>query len=267
MKQTLAIVCLFLPYLAHAQFNSIAITTGAVYSDIQVSLQDQKSPEIKNGNDGKIGFYANLNTNYRLCKILSIEGGITYQERLPLEIYSFPIGDPDLPPEVTGRHYFTEVPTSSQSDNWNPIEFNRLPNFQYLYAEVIPMATFGKKVKFSVGLGIFYGYLLNHKSLVFNRQDFPALDFLFNPPFYVYGEDSYFKNDLGWLPNFSFSIPLSKRLSISSSLKSYISQIALKTSTQTDNKFHRPSNTNWMAVLFGVGLKYDFYRSLHKVKK
>jgi hypothetical protein len=239
--------------------NKTPITTtntGIVYSDIDVTIHDQQIPQIKNGNNGKIGFYANIHTNYPVFKFLSIEGGITYQERLPLEIYWFPIGDPNAPPGVAQRQYFTSVPTSPQSKNWNPDEFKRLPNFKYLYAEFIPTATFGKKIRFSAGFGIFYGYLLNHKSLVFTKEDFPVFASFFKPPFYVYGQDSYLKDDFGWLPSVSFSIPLSKQLAITSQFKGYISQIALKTPTQTKSKFSRPLNINWVAISCGIGLSY-----------
>jgi len=205
---------------------------------------------MRDYNEGKIGFYADFGTSYKIWKWISIEGNLTYQERWPLEIFN-----------LSGERYFETHrlggwPTSPQSDLWNPDVYLRFPNFKYLHLSVIPTISFGEKLNVSVGIGLFYGRLLNRNKLIFGRKDFPASDYIFEEPFNVSGEVKYTKHDIGWIPTFGINYPITNRLRLGISMKAYISEYALREKRFYLSAWGRSNNATWMAFTGGVELRY-----------
>ena len=234
------------------QFNEIKLSTGVVHSDLHGSSFDMaiSSNTSRDLNTPKIGFYTAVGASYKIWKWISVEGSLTYQERWPLEVFSLS-GN-----RSSGLHILGGWPTSPQSYLWDPEVYPRFPNFKYLHVDVIPMASFGKKLRVSVGFGIFYGRLLNKNKLIFGRKDFPSTDFIFEEPFNVSGEVRYRIDDVGWIPAFSINYPISSRLKLGISTKTYVSIYALKEALDYPSAWGRNNNATWMVFTGGVELRY-----------
>jgi len=64
----------------------------------------------------------------------------------------------------------------------------------------------------------------------------------------------FFRRLLGWLPKFTTTVRLKKRLSIRTAVKGYISQMELKRNLGSqDFPFNRSQSTNWIAFSFEIG--------------
>lgn len=205
------------------------ISIGLLSSDIHESTPDRESESRRNANDnaGKIGFYTTIGSGIKFYNWLSLEFGISYQERLPLEKFTFV--NPGSPPGTNATFTFASYPTSPQSKFWDKNLYLRFPNFKYVHFELIPTFSLGtENLKIELGVGVFYGYLLNHKTLQFSGKDFPNHEIFFGQPFNVTGVDSYNEHDIGWIPKLSISHKLADKFSLGISIKSYISQYGLK---------------------------------------
>lgn len=223
-----------------------------MHSDLHGSPAEREIVDLigRKLNTSKIGFYANIGTSYKIWKWVSIEGNLTYQERWPLEVFNF---DGDRSFAVNTLYLW---PTSPQSNLWDPDIYSRFPNFKYLHLDVIPMVSFGKKLNLSVGIGIFYGRLLNKNKLVFSRKDFPASDYFFEEPFNASGEIRYTANDVGWIPTFSMNYPVCNRLRLGISMKAYVSEYALREKRSYPSAWGRTYNATWMVFTGGVEVRY-----------
>ena len=236
-----------------AQFTNINISTGVIKSDLHLSTFEKISEETNDVdvNTSKVNYYLSINSNYKIRHWFYLNGGITYQERLPLEFFRFAPTNEFNPWELAA------YPTSSQSNIWNSSRYKRLTNFKYIHFEFIPMLRLKKKIEVSVGIGLFYGHLINHKILKFGRADFPHVDFLFDPPFNVGGQVEYHKDDLGWMPKLTVQYPISERLNIGLDFKGYVSQYRLmKYEPFSLKKYGRSDNNTWMVWAMGVMLGY-----------
>jgi len=244
------------------QFKEINISTGVVHSDLHGSSLEILGEQLagKDLNRGKIGFYTAVGASYNIWKWISINGSLTYQERWPLEIFRLN-GNSNF-----GVHTLGGWPSSPQSDLWDPSIYPRFPNFKYLHLDIIPTVSFGKKLNISVGVGIFYGHLLNKNKLVFGRKDFPSVDWIFEEPFNVSGEVKYTKHDIGWIPTFNMNYPISSRLKLGISMKAYISQYALNENRYFPSAWGRRNNATWMVFTGGIELRYVLKRK-EKEKK
>lgn len=244
------------------QLKEIKFSTGIVHSDLHGSSLEILAEQLasRDLNKGKIGFYAAIGTSYKIWKWISIEGNFIYQERWPLEIFRLSGGD------SFGIHTLGGWPTSPQSDLWDPSIYPRFPNFKYLHLDLIPTVSFGKKLNISLGIGIFYGRLLNKNKLVFGRKDFPSTDFIFEEPFNVSGEVRYTKHDIGWIASFGINYPISKRLRLGISMKAYVSEFALNENRYFPSAWGRNNNATWMVFTGGIELRY-MLRGKEKEKK
>lgn len=247
---------------SYGQLIAPKISIGLLSSDIHESEIEREIEKTRNvdNNAAKIGFYVTASSGIKLYNWLNIEFGISYQERLPLEKFTF-IGQGSQPGTNT-IFSFAGYPTSPQSEGWNEELFLRFPNFKYAHFELIPTFSLGKQdTKVELGLGIFYGYLLNHKTLQFSREDFPAYEDLFRSPFNITDgvKDNYNQHDIGWIPKLSISYKLTDKFSLGISAKSYVSQYALKKqrSSNLGTKWERQFNTNWIVYAGGIDLTYD----------
>lgn len=238
---------------ASAQFSPPKLSLGIQYSDILSITTDYAE-----GNAWKRGVWGTLGTEYKILPWLAVEGNITYQERKPLEVFVFRSRD------STGTagegHYkwvFAKHPTSPQSKLFNNSFYKYIvfPNFKYLDLEVIPVFKFGKKVEWSVGVGIFVGILLNRDQLIFGKEYFPSEQFFFGPPFYVYGTVSYHRYDYGWIPKISCAYPINPKTKIGITFKSYQSRVRLN-----DNFAYSTLvwNIRWTSFLGGLDIQYKF---------
>jgi len=249
-------ILLISPSYLTAQFTSTNITLGPLFSDLSFSVEDKKSEKERNATDNAIkrGWTISIGTRYQFSERISLEGNISYQERLPLEIFVFE-------GEWSGlsRNVIAGFPTSPQSKIWDANKYIRFPNFKYSYFELVPMINFGKnnKIHTAIGVGFFYGYLINHRKLIFRQEHFPSANFFFVSPFDYSGADSYRQHDLGWLPRFTTTFRLKQKLNIKTAVKGYISQIELKRNTHSQySPLNRSQSTNWIAFSFEIGIDF-----------
>lgn len=265
LKPFILISSMIISVNLYSQWLDPKISVGLLSSDIHephIIRKIEKSHNVNN-NAPKIGFYTTLSSGVRLYRRLHLELGLTYQERLPLEKFTF--SDKSSPTGIIFPFSFAGYPTSPQSKLWNEAIYLRFPNFKYAHFELIPTFSFGRKrLKMDLGAGVFYGYLLNYRTLQFSTKDFPAFAFLFRPvgPFNVVGIDSYNQHDVGWIPKVSISYKLSNRYALGISAKSYISQYSLKSREVHDglvSKWKRDDNTTWLVYAAGIDFTYDLY--------
>lgn len=257
----LSFIFLFLYRGLSAQIESIDISNGLISSHINRSYYSKvrEASKDKKNNSGKIGFYSSAESTFKVFKNISLTGSLTYQERWPLEEFRF--FDFDEGNGTFLGNTIAQFPTSPQSSLWDAEKYIRFPNFRYLIIEAIPKINFGKKTKFAVGLGLFYGILLNNSELVFGRNYFPSLDLLFDPPLNFSGADSYQKQDFGWLTALEINHPISERLNLGISTKAYISEYSLRKGLSlSDTFFGRIENDTWFVISGGLTLKYSLLK-------
>ena len=260
--KTMKVVTLIIFFLvasslgAFAQFSPPKLSLGIQYSDI-LSVKESYT----DGNTWKRGVWGTLGTDYKILKWLAIEGNITYQERKPLEVFTFPWGDStSMGKEGNFTLTFSEYPTSPQSKKFREpggLRFTQFPNFKYLNIEIIPLFRFGRRIEWSVGVGLFGGILLNRNLLIFGKEHFVHQQFFFGPPFYASGTVSYHRYDYGWIPKISCAYPLNAKTKIGVSVKSYQSRVRLN-----DNFAHGRTSLGfdmrWTAFLAGIDVQYKF---------
>ena len=252
---------LYLPYNTIGQNSQVYFSTGIVRSDLHVSAPERES-EIngnRKSNQPKTGFIFSAGINQKVWKNIYIDGSLNYQERLPLEKIRF--STPAVS-GINGIFTFSEVPTSPQSRDWNPNIYNRIPNFKYTHFEVVPLYSFGNQLQIMLGIGLFYGHLINNKKLILRQEDFPAFDEFFMPPFNVSGVDSYRVSDVGWLPKVKIAYTLSDRLRLGLSGKIYISEYALKSKLFGISAWGKNFADTWQVF----NLNLDFIHILNKNK-
>ncbi len=213
----------------HSQ--NISFSAGILRSDI-VSYSDF----YRQGNTPKYGFWTTAGVDFKLRKHIAIETNLTYQERKPLEVFPF---------EGIG---FWKYPTSKQSPGYRP-EFPIFPNFKYLHLELVPVFENGHKLKTQIGVGFFYGVLINRDETTRGQSDFPLEQDFFGPPFYTHGEIFYHRQDYGFLPKASLTYQVNSRLGIGINVKSYQSIVRLN---DTNIYSSLPWNARWSAVFGGV---------------
>lgn len=255
----------------HSQVLPPKISVGLLSSDIHESEIDRARERrtSTNNNTAKIGFYATVSSGVQVYKWLNLELGVTYQERLPLEKFTF--GLQSSGSGVTQPFSLVAYPTSPQSQGWDRNAYLRFPNFRYAHLELIPMVSLAKqRFKMDMGIGVFYGYLLNHQTLQFTKEDFPAHAFLFEPGAPLAnatGVDSYNAHDVGWIPKVAITYQLNNKCALGLSAKSYISQYALKeleVHGAVATKWNRQFNTNWVVYAAGIDFTYDIHHARYK---
>lgn len=245
----------------YGQLMNPKLSIGILSSDIHESTPNRASEERRNSNnnDSKIGFYTTISSGVKCNNWLSIEFGVSYQERLPLEKFTFI--NQENTSGVNSIYSIVGYPTSPQSKSWNEALYRRFPNFKYAHLELIPTYSIGKKKsKVEIGFGVFYGYLLNQGELEFSIEDFPTYIMLYGQPANVTGVDRYNKHDIGWIPKIGFSHQITDRMTLGLSFKSYISQYGLKRENEhhySESRWNRQLNTTWMVYAAGIDVMYD----------
>jgi len=236
-----------------AQINAPEIATGILYADIKT-----RDEVWKRGRAWRRGSWISLHSTHQFSKKwLCLDVGMTYQERNPLEVFSFGLGDSSMQVSgVTSRFSLVEYPTSPQNELFNTDEYIRFPNFKYLNMELIPNITLGKPVSFTIGIGLFGGILLNKKQTTFTKEDFPKVIELFSSPRNVNGEIRYHKYDYGWMPKIVIRYSISNNIKLGLHLKSYQSLSRLN-DTFVNTKT-MAFNMRWQAFAGGLSLQYSF---------
>jgi len=186
---------------------------------------------------------------------LKVDLGLTYQERIPLEVLPFPLGG--VPAGVTGQFVLRKYPTNPQNELFTTGNYLRIPNFKYLTLETIPSITFGKKLSFSLGVGLFGSVLLNRTQMTITREDLPAAAPLFGPPRNI-GDAPvlYHKYDAGWIPKVEIQYQLSEKLKLGVQAKSYQSFVRLNDTFVSPRNLYR--NMKWVSFAGGVSVQYTF---------
>ena len=141
-----------------------------------ILMLNQGIQGLRRGSPFRRGAWMTLSEDIQLKKWLKIDIGVGYQERVPLEVLKFPMGDPSQ--QIPGVEYifiFSNYPTNPQNNLFETFEGEivRLPNFKYLNSEIIPTISLGGKVKYSIGIGCFGGILLNRKTTTVSKEDLP----------------------------------------------------------------------------------------------
>jgi len=203
------------------------------------------------------GFWGTIETNPRITKWLSIDLGLTYQERMPLEVLPFPLAG--VPAGVSGQFVLMKFPTNPQNELFDTGNYLRIPNFKYLTLEAIPSVTFGKKLSVSLGVGLFGSILLNRTQMTITREDLPAAAPFFGPPRNI-GDAPvlYHRYDAGWIPRGEVQYRLSEKLSLGVVVKSYQSFVRLN-DTFVD-PYNLSFNMRWEAYAYGLSVQYHLGR-------
>ncbi len=249
MKVFIPIALIFLGGIncSYSQITDIHFGSGILYSDFTTW-----DPTMKEGNTWKRGFYSSIGVNQKVWKFIHFNYNLNYFQRKPLEIFVF-VSKPDL--GIGGGYIFSKVPTSRQSNMFDPMRFNLLNDFKHFGVSFLPQIRFGKRLQFEAGIGLFYNRLLNYEETIVKEEDLPDFAVFFEPPFFVEGQVSYSKNDFGWVSNITLSYAISSSLSLQSDFKSYHSFTKI-------HEFMPPSigNPRWLLFSGGLILNYTFSR-------
>jgi hypothetical protein len=244
---TFVIVFLALLNTLPAQRMSYFFRTAlenANYTTIDDSWRDQ--------NTWKYGPVFELGAAFAVRKWFNIESSLLYRERKALEMYTFPSGG-GHPQGLTAKWIFAKYPSSPQSPNFDPTYFKHLPNFKYLHLCVTPTVSVGHKMRFTAGVGIFGGILLNRADKQVTKEDLPHVKDFFQAPFYVYGSVNYNLYDFGFAPRVQveYSIAPKRWIGLTFSSQHSLSHL--------NNDFVRPgyySNLNIFWLTFSGGVSY-----------
>jgi len=235
--------------LAHTQnpLNSIVgFSSGILYSDI--TSWDEV---ITDANSGKYGYYLSIGYQQRVWKYLHLKSRGNYFSKKPLEVFVFG-SNPDI--GIGALHIFGEIPTSKQSDDFEPKTYKILNNFKYLGIDIMPTVSIKGKIIFDVGIGFFYRRLVNPEEVIVKREDLPVFDFFFEPPFSVTGEVLYGKNEWGWTSSTSILLPINNKISIGLEGNFYHSFRGMH-----DDPYPAVlGNPKWLVINGGLSVQYSF---------
>lgn len=247
MKVFISITFVFFIHLNcnYSQTTDLNFGSGVLYSDFTTW-----DPTMEESNTWKRGFYSSIGVDQKLWNFIYFNYNLNYFQRKPLEVFVF-ISTPDI--GIGGGYIFSRVPTSRQSNMFDPDRFHLLNDFKHMGLSFLPKVRFGKRFRFEAGIGLFYNRLLNYEETIVQEVDLPDFAVFFEPPFFVEGQVSYSKNDFGWATNLGFSYALSSNFSLQSDFKSYHSFTKI-------HEFMPASigNPKWLLISGGLSLNYIF---------
>lgn len=228
----------------NCQNTNVSLSSGGIYSDI--TTWDEV---ISSANSGKIGYYFSTSIQRKVWRNFHLKGQFTFLNKKPLEVFVFQSSPDQGPP---GLYIFENVPTSQQSDSFDPTLDKSLNNFKFLGLSLVPSIKFKYFFEFEVGLGLFHKWLINTEAVKTKRGDIPSIDSFFEPPFSVSGEVEYRRNDFGWISNFRIYRSITKQLSIGLENNLLLSF----------NGMHNPypatlGNPKWIVNSLGIICIYD----------
>lgn len=228
------------------QLDNVRISTGITYAN-----STSQRPVHEDINPFRYGFWVAANHNLSLKKWLSLDLGITYQERMAMEFFDFT----GIPDRSAGTHILIrDYPSNPQHDFFRIRDLQAFPNFKYLHFEAIPTINFGKKIKTSIGIGVFTGVLLNKNKTTKTPDDFPEFRDAFEQ-LNVRGIVQYNRFDAGWIPKISCLYYFTENIGMGIELKSYHSLVRMNDNLVDDNYAF---NFFWIAYSGGFSLNYEF---------
>lgn len=229
-------------------FNNIRISSGISYANVT-----SKSPVNEGVNPFRYGVWTSLGGNLKFKKFrhfnFNLDLGLTYQERMPLEFFTFEAGTQiGVPTFIHIQDY-----ASHPQHKFHEVSgFDRFPNFKYLHIEAVPNITFGKKLKTSVGIGLFGGRLINKNEVTRKPSDFGELENYLTQS--TTGNVEYTGFDFGWQPKVSCMYQINEKLNLGVEAKSYHSLVRMN---DTDVNTERVFNLFWVAYTGGIILQYE----------
>lgn len=249
IKQLIPFAFIIFNITIFAQNSSPELSFGIVNSGIKTIHWDWQE-----GNNFRKGFWVTLKQNNRVSKWFGVSTGLTYQERIPLEVFSFNYSL--TIPGISTRYTFAQWPSNPQNRLFDKEIYVRFPNFKYLNIEVIPNVKIGSTFSITIGAGIFGGLLLNKKSTTVTIEDLPSLQGFIGPPNNViYGEFEHHRYDFGWIPQLNIDYQINNKISLGILFKSYQSLVRL------NDSFIDPQlvfNMRWVAYAYGLNIQYNF---------
>jgi len=248
IKQLVFSVFILFNITIFGQNSNPELSFGIVQSGIKTIYWDWQQ-----GNNWRKGFWVTLNQNNKVAKWFGISTGLTYQERIPLEVFSLNYSLNNVP-SVASRYTFGQWPSNPQNRLFDEGIYVRFPNFKYLNLEVIPNVKIGSTFSVTAGVGLFGGILLNKKNATITIDKLPSLEGFVGTP-YIYGEFEYHKYDWGWIPQLNIDYQINDKIKIGALLKSY------RSLTRLNDSFVDPSlyfNMRWEAYAYGLNVQYNF---------
>ena len=236
-----------------AQKNAPELSFGILNADIKTVIINWRD-----GNTWRKGAWVSLNQNHKIYKWLHLDTGITYQERMPLEVFTFHWAW-EFNQEISGvsnRYTLGKWPTNPQNEKFDPSMYVRFPNFKYLNLEIIPNITIGDTFSITIGAGLFTGVLLNRKATTVTKENFPIVASLFGPPHNLSGEVTYHRYDSGFIPKAAIAYKINDKIKVGLRFKSYHSFIRLNDTFVTENALGL--NMRWVAHAGGLSVQYKF---------
>ena len=251
IKQLLFFTFILFNTTIFAQNSTPEFSFGILNADIKTIHFDWSE-----GNTWRRGFWVTLKQNQKVCKWFGVSTGLTYQERIPLEVFSFNWGLNEGFPGVSTRYTFGKWPNNPQNKMFNKDTYVRFPNFRYINLEVIPNITIGNDFSITIGIGLFGGLLLNRDATTVTKDDLPeTLHIFFDPPQNLYGEFTYHRYDFGWIPQLNIDYQINDKFKIGILFKSYQSLIRLNDNfVDKDLVF----NMRWIAHAYGLNIQYHY---------
>ena len=244
MMKYFLIVTLFLSFLQLKSQSTIDLSYGVLHSDIYT--RDEKLSEA---NSGKFGYYVSVGYQKKIWKHLHLKTRSIFFNKKPLEVFVFG-SSPDV--GIPGTYTFANVPTSEQSEGFDPKFDKILKDFRYLSIDILPTFSIERRIKFNLGIGFNYKRLLNFEDVIVRREDVPSFDAFFEPPFSVSGEVHYGKNDYGWTSALSIAIPINKKIAVGLEGNFYHSFRGMHNEPYPAAK----GNPKWIVINGGLNLQY-----------
>jgi hypothetical protein len=228
--------------------SNIHISSGVLYANVI-----SKRPLYEGVNPFRYGVWASCGSNLQLNEYkyfnFNLDLRLTYQERMPLEFFTFEAGTQVGVPTFIHIQDYASHP---QHEFHEISGFDRFPNFKYLHIEAVPNISFGKTLKTSIGIGLFGGLLINKNETIREPSDFGELeDYLTQS---TTGNVEYTRFDFGWQPKISCVYQVNKKISLGVDIKSYYSLVRMN-DTIVDEE--RVFNFFWVAYAGGISVQYQ----------
>lgn len=235
-----------------SQSSSIGVSTGLVSSKFV-------SQHPTYGVEGvfRHSFWVSVDYKKRFGKYLQIESSLTYQERIPLEMLPFNMGNQGNSFNAT---ILRNWPTNPQNEIFHEVDYaRRFPNFKYVHLDLVPSIQVGNKISYSLGIGPFVGILANQKETLISKEDFDSQFHSLLTDQGVIDTISYTMFDFGILPKLSVGLGMNKKIRLSLQAKYYISLYRLN-DTLVRRETFRLDNMRWRAILIGFNLAYTLQK-------
>lgn len=241
---TLSIV--LFPLLAQGQ--EIVVSTGGLFSKYISNDVNWKRSSIY-----RYSYFVRADYFHEIVKVFDLNLSISYQERIPLELFAYSHG---ISGGVQIGTVLSDWPTNPQNPLFDDEFYGiRFPNFKYLHLDVVPTFKVGQIVKLKVGIGPFFGILLNKEETTVTRALFNSrLHSIFNE---LQSDiiSEYTRIDVGLVPKINVDYQINSKCYISLQSSYYLSLRRLN-NTLVNRKVFLKNNMKWRAITVGLGFGY-----------